>query len=376
VDDTAIGNTSRSLTVGLGARGYEITIGPDLIDGAGPLIAPYLSRPRVAIVTDETVAGLHLARLGAALERSRIAATPVIVPPGEATKSLDAFGSLVDALLAGGFERHDLLVAFGGGVVGDLAGFAAAAIHRGVRFVQMPTTLLAQVDSSVGGKTGINTRHGKNLIGAFHQPVRVISDTSVLATLDPRELRAGYAELAKHAMLADRALFDWLGEHRGAIFAGGTLLAHAIERSCAIKARIVEQDEREGGRRALLNLGHSFGHAFETALGYGGELVHGEAVAIGIVCAFDLSVRLGHCARGDADEVRAHFSAAGLETTLSRLSNRLPATGDLVALMGHDKKVIAGTKRLILARAIGETFIADNVGDDAIAAVIDDARRS
>ncbi len=369
-------NMGRTLTVGLGERSYEIHIGPGLIEQAASLIADHLTRPRVGIVTDENVARLHLPRLRDALDHSGIEAIPVIVEAGEASKSLSVPGSVIDALLDADIERRDLLIALGGGVVGDLAGFAAAVIHRGMRFVQMPTTLLAQVDSSIGGKTGINTHHGKNLIGAFHQPVLVISDTSTLATLPPREMHAGYAELVKHGLLADRSLFDWLVVNHKAVMDDGQALPTAIERSCAIKARIVEEDEREAGRRALLNLGHTFAHAFEAALGYGGELLHGEAVAIGIVCAFDLSARLGHCAQADADEVRRHFEEAGLETSLSRLSNRLPQASGLIALMGHDKKVIAGRKRLILARAIGETFITDDVADEAISAIIGEARQS
>jgi len=376
--DPAAADTARprTLRVGLGARSYDIVIGAGLVGRSAELLAAHLSQPRVAIVTDRTVASLHLDGLRQALDRAGIASRPVIVPPGEATKALPALGAVIDELLAGDFERSDLLVAFGGGVVGDLAGLAAAVIHRGVRFVQMPTTLLAQVDSSVGGKTGINVSHGKNLIGAFHQPVLVISDTDLLATLPARELRAGYAELVKHGFLGDRALVDWLAENRASLLAGGGSLARAIELSCAVKARIVEEDEREGGRRALLNLGHTFAHAFEAALGYGGELLHGEAVAIGVVCAFELSARLGLCPPDHAGEVRAHLDAAGLETSLARLSNRLPATSDLVALMGHDKKVLGGRKRLVLARAIGEAFLSDEVADDAITGVIDEARRA
>ena len=365
---------SRTLNVGLGARSYQIHIGQGLIGHAANLIEDRLARPRVAIITDETIARLHLPALQAAFDEGGIEAATVIVEKGEPSKSLNVLGEVIDELLDADIERRDLLIALGGGVVGDLAGFAAAVIHRGVRFVQMPTTLLAQVDSSVGGKTGINARHGKNLIGAFHQPVMVLSDTDALKTLPPRELRAGYAELVKHGFLADRDLFDWLEANYDALWGDGDELAVAIEKSCAIKARIVEEDEREGGRRALLNLGHTFGHAFEAALGYGGELLHGEAVAIGMACAFELSVRLGHCPRGDAQAARDHMKRAELETSLKRLANQLPATADLVSLMGHDKKVVAGRKRLVLIRSIGDAFLTDEVADDDIAAVIDDAR--
>ncbi len=365
---------TRRLTVGLGERSYNIDIGPGLIASAGPLIAAHLSRPRVAVITDENVAHLHLDRLTASLGASGISVTPIIVAPGEATKSLHHLGIVINALLDNNFERRDTLIAFGGGVIGDLAGFAAATIHRGVNFVQMPTTLLAQVDSSVGGKTGINTRHGKNLAGAFHQPVQVIADTTSLATLPPREFRAGYAELVKHGILGDRSLFEWLDATLPNGLSQSPKLPIAIARSCTIKARIVEEDETETGRRALLNLGHTFAHALEAALGYDGDLLHGEAVAIGTVCALNLSAQLGICSRSDADRIRTHFTASGLPTSLAKLSNRLPTTGELIELMGHDKKVVSGRKRLILARGIGEAFITDDVDDASISDVIDNAR--
>jgi 3-dehydroquinate synthase len=353
--------------VELGARAYDIHIGEGLVDRAGALIAPLLARPKTAIVTDEVVAGLHLDRLRGALAAAGIEADAVVVPGGEASKSVAEFGRVCEALLAAGIERRDTIVAFGGGVVGDLAGFAAAALHRGIDFVQIPTTLLAQVDSSVGGKTGINLPHGKNLVGAFHQPVLVLADTAILGTLPEREMKAGYAEVAKYAFLGDRGFFDWLEDSRDAVLSrDGPARAHAVRVSCLAKARIVADDERESGARGLLNLGHTFGHAFEAAVGYTGELLHGEAVAIGTSLAFDLSVRLGHCPAEDAAAVHRHLAGAGLPTGISTLSNRLPDAEGIVALMGRDKKVVSGTKTLVLARGIGEAFLSREVDDSVL----------
>lgn len=359
------------LRVELGARAYEIHIGAGLLDRAGALISPMLARPKTAIVTDETVAALHLRQLEEALLAAGIASSSVVVPSGEASKSVAEFGRVCEALLAAGIERRDTIIALGGGVVGDLAGFAAASLHRGVAFVQVPTSLLAQVDSSVGGKTGINVAHGKNLIGAFHQPVLVLADIDVLGTLPARELRAGYAEIVKYAFLGNRGFYDWLEANRDAVLGGaGPALEHAVRESCLAKARIVAEDERESGARGLLNLGHTFGHALEAAAGYSGSLLHGEAVAIGMCLAFDLSARLGFCPADDAARVRRHLTGAGLPTEISALAatlhNRLPDAAGIVELMGRDKKVSGGTKTLVLARGIGAAFLTRDVDDTVL----------
>jgi 3-dehydroquinate synthase len=359
--------------VELGARAYDIHIGPGLIANAGALIGPHLARKRTAVVTDETVAGLHLEPLREALAAAGIASSAVVVPPGEATKSLDRAGRVIDQLLEAGVERRDRIVALGGGVVGDLAGFAAAIVHRGIGLIQVPTTLLAQVDSSVGGKTGVNAARGKNLIGAFHQPAAVLADTSCLDTLPPREFAAGYAEIVKYGLIDDAGFFEWLAGSRQEIFGHGPALTRAIETSCRAKARIVAADEREAGQRALLNLGHTFAHAIEVALGYSDRLRHGEAVAIGCCLAFALSARLGLCAAGDADRARDQFAAAGLPTGLGPLRSELPNAAGLLALMGRDKKVVDGRMTLVLARGIGRAFVTDEVDGAALAAFLEDS---
>ncbi|MFV2093719.1 MAG: 3-dehydroquinate synthase, partial [Hyphomicrobiales bacterium] len=310
-----------------------------------------------------------LSTLRAALTGAGIHVEEIIVPAGEASKSFAALELVCAELLARGTERGDTIIALGGGMVGDLAGFAAAVLHRGISFIQMPTTLLAQVDSSVGGKTGINCAHGKNLIGAFHQPLAVFADTCALATLPERELRAGYAEVVKYGLVGDAEFFHWLEAARDAILAPGQqsdtsqALIRAIEKSCQAKAAIVAADEKEAGQRALLNLGHTFGHALEAACGYDGALLHGEAVSIGMCLAFELSVRLGFCPPGDADAARQHLGAAGLPTSPVRLGNRLPDAAGLVALMGRDKKVVSGAKSLVLVCRLGEAFITREVDD-------------
>ncbi|MEM9123169.1 MAG: 3-dehydroquinate synthase, partial [Pseudomonadota bacterium] len=312
-----------TVPVALGDRSYDIHIGPDLLANAPSLIAPYLARSQTAIVTDETVAGLHGQSLQARFEAAGITAPMIAVPAGEASKDLATLGRVSDGLLAAGVERRDTILALGGGVIGDLAGFAAAVLRRGVDFIQVPTTLLAQVDSSVGGKTGVNSSHGKNLIGAFHQPKVVLADTNVLASLPPRELRAGYAEVVKYGLIDDAAFFAWLEQNGRSVLAlEPAALTHAIETSCRAKARIVAADEREAGQRALLNLGHTFGHALEAEMGYTGALLHGEAVAIGMAMAFRFSARLGHVSGPDATRVTAHLEAMGLPTHLSFLQER------------------------------------------------------
>ena len=353
--------------VDLGDRSYEVRIGPGLIDRAGAGIAPLLRRPRAAVVTDATVAGLHLARLTAALEGQGIAVSSLALPPGEGTKGWDQFARCVEWLLERQVERRDVVIAFGGGVIGDLVGFAAAVLRRGVRFVQMPTTLLAQVDSSVGGKTGINTAQGKNLVGAFHQPSLVLADTAVLDTLPARDFLAGYGEVVKYGLLGDADFFGWLESAGPGLAAGDTeARLRAVTRSVEMKAGIVSRDETEEGERALLNLGHTFCHALEKATGYSSRLLHGEGVAIGCVLAFELSSRLGLCSQEDPSRVRAHLRAMGMKVDLADIPGDLPGPEALLALMGQDKKVVDGRLRFVLARGIGAAFVAEDVPGDAV----------
>ena len=359
--------------VDLGERAYDIEIGPDILEFAGIEVAELLPRPKTLIVTDENVAALHLETLSASLNDADIEHEAMVLPAGEATKSFSHLQTVVERILESGLERRDAIIAFGGGVIGDLAGFAAAIARRGMHFIQIPTTLLAQVDSSVGGKTGINCRLGKNLIGAFHQPLKVIADTAVLDTLPKRELLAGYAEVVKYGLLGDAAFFTWLEEHGPALLAGDMAARqHAIARSCEMKAQIVAADERESGRRALLNLGHTFGHALEGALGYDGTLLHGEAVAIGMVQAFRFSERLGLCPAGRAERIAAHLRAVGLPTDLSHVRDRLPDAAGLLEFMRQDKKATGGRLVFILARDIGEAFITDAVDEKELLAFLDE----
>lgn len=358
--------TPTTVHVPLGARAYDVLIGTGLIDRAGSLVAPLLARPRVAILTDETVAGLHLKRLQAALRADGIDSTALALPAGEATKSWPHLTRAVEWLLDQKIERRDVVVAFGGGVIGDLAGFAAAILRRGVRFVQIPTTLLAQVDSSVGGKTGINSTAGKNLIGAFHQPSLVLADTAVLETLRPRDFLAGYGEVAKYGLLGDAAFFGWLETNGPALRDNMALRQQAVAHAVAMKAGIVARDETEQGERALLNLGHTFGHALEAATGYSDRLLHGEGVAIGCALAFDLSARLGLCPQEDPSRVAAHLAAMGMPACLSDVPGDLPDTEDLITLMGQDKKVVDGKLRFILARGIGAAYVTDEVAPQAL----------
>ena len=372
---------AKTTTVPVAAPGwpdYDIHIGPALLPRAGELIAPLLARPRTFIITDENVAALHLETLQRGLDTASIAHEALVLPAGEATKSWENLQGVVEAILAAELERGDHIIAFGGGVIGDLAGFAAAITRRGMPFIQIPTTLLAQVDSSVGGKTGINSpTHGKNLIGAFHQPAIVIADTGVLKTLPRRELLAGYAEVVKYGLLGDAGFFAWLEEHGEQVLAlEPEAIAHAVATSCRAKAAIVSEDAREKGRRALLNLGHTFGHALEAALGYDGTLLHGEGVAIGMAQAFRFSERLGICPPGRAERVAAHLAAAGLPTDVRAIHNRLPAADDLLALMRQDKKAQAGRLVFILARDIGEAFIARDVAEQDVLAFLRDELRA
>ncbi|MCB2110398.1 MAG: 3-dehydroquinate synthase [Defluviimonas sp.] len=365
-------SAAETVAVDLGARSYEVRIGGGLIARAGAEIAPLLHRRRVAVLTDATVAATHLEALRAGL--GDIAMTALALPAGEATKGWAEFSRAVDWLLAEKIERRDLVIAFGGGVIGDLAGFAAAVLRRGVRFVQIPTTLLAQVDSSVGGKTGINSTHGKNLIGAFHQPSLVLADISVLGTLAPRDFLSGYGEVVKYGLLGDAGFFDWLEANGPALAAGDAgLRRHAVRRSVEMKARIVERDETEEGDRALLNLGHTFCHALEKATGYSDRLLHGEGVAIGCALAFELSQRLGLCAQEAPSRVRAHLRAMGMKVDLADIPGDLPDAQGLLALMGQDKKVVDGRLRFILARGIGAAFVAGDVPGEAVLGVLEDA---
>jgi shikimate kinase/3-dehydroquinate synthase len=358
----------RRLRVPLATQPYDIVVGEGLIDRAGALLAPILPQKRAVVISDATVAPLYLARLEASLAATAIACESLIVAAGEESKSIDGYARLVDGLLGFGIERQTSVIALGGGVVGDLAGFAAATTLRGLPFVQMPTTLLAQVDSSVGGKTGVNTPRGKNLVGAFHQPRLVLADTATLASLPARELRAGYAEIVKAGLIGDAAFFTWCEAHGGAVVAGDRALqAEAILRAASFKAAVVGEDEREekpANGRALLNLGHSFGHALEAECGYG-RILHGEAVAIGLGLAFLLSVRLGHCAAADAERVIAHIGAVGLPARLADLGRPLSARA-LIAHMRHDKKMRDGRLAFVLARGIGDAFTSREVAEAAV----------
>jgi len=358
----------RRVPVGLGDRGYEVLIGPGLLTRAGALLADVLPRGRTVVVTDATVADLHGDRVLAALAAGGITARLIVLPPGEQTKSFEGLADLCDRLLAETLDRGDVITALGGGVIGDLTGFAAAIYKRGIDFVQLPTTLLAQVDSSVGGKTAIDTPRGKNLIGAFHQPRRVLADIDVLATLPARELRAGYAEVLKYGLLGDRAFFEGL-EARGAdVLAGDPgALTWAVEQSVRMKAEIVAEDEREAGRRALLNLGHTFGHALEAETGFGGDLLHGEGVAAGMALAFRYSADRGFCSGQDADRAVRAIAAAGLPTTMAEIPGAPFRVAALVSHMRQDKKAEGGTITLILARGIGNTWVEKAVAPGPLA---------
>lgn len=363
-----------TVAVDLGDRSYEVRIAPGLIDRAGAEIAPLLHRSRVAVVTDQTVASLHLPRLQAALTAAGIAHTALVLPAGEATKGWTHLAEVTEWLLDQRIERRDLVLAFGGGVIGDLVGFAAAILRRGVRFVQLPTTLLAQVDSSVGGKTGINTAQGKNLVGAFHQPSLVLADIDVLASLADRDLLSGYGEVVKYGLLGDAAFFDWLEGHGPALRQGNTAARlAAVTRSVEMKAGIVSRDETEEGERALLNLGHTFCHALEKATGFSDRLLHGEGVAIGCALALELSARLGLCPQEEPGRLRAHLRAMGMKVDLADIPGDLPGAEALVALMAQDKKVVDGQLRFILVRGIGQAFVAGDVPGDKVLGLLSDA---
>ncbi|MBY5622452.1 3-dehydroquinate synthase [Rhizobium leguminosarum] len=352
----------RTVHVPLGERAYDILIGPGLIARAGAEIASRLKGRKAAVVTDENVAPLYLKALVASLDEASIASAAVVLPAGEKTKSFEHLITACDKVLEARVERNDYVIALGGGVIGDLSGFAAGIVRRGVRFVQVPTSLLSQVDSSVGGKTGINSRHGKNLIGVFHQPDLVVADTDVLNSLSAREFRAGYAEVAKYGLIDKPDFFAWLEANWKAVFAGGSARIEAIAASCQAKADVVVADERENGQRALLNLGHTFGHALEAATAYdSSRLVHGEGVSIGMVLAHEFSARMNLASPDDARRVERHLKEVGLPTRMSDIPGELPPAETLMDAIAQDKKVKSGKLTFILTRGVGQSFVADDV---------------
>jgi len=364
-DETS--NADEIVRVELGDRAYDIVVGRGLIGRAGEIVAPLLSQPRTVIVADRNVASHWLAPMKDSLAAAGVESIDIVLDPGEATKSFAQLENLTTRLLEWRVERRSTVIALGGGVIGDLVGFAAAIVMRGIEFIQVPTTLLAQVDSAVGGKTAINSPLGKNLIGAFHQPRLVLSDTATLDTLPAREVGAGYAEVVKYGLIGDAAFFEWLEAEGQGVFSGDeTIRRRAIAESCRAKARVVAADEREGGVRALLNLGHTFAHAFEAEAGYDGGLLHGEAVAIGMVQAFRLSEALGHCPAGAADRIEAHFRAVGVPTTLTGIANQSWTADALLHHMSLDKKVQDGRLTFILAHAIGDAFVSRDVEQAAV----------
>ncbi|WP_429819997.1 3-dehydroquinate synthase [Ensifer sp. B1-9] len=352
----------RQVRVDLGDRSYDILIGPGLIAAAGEQIAARLKGRKMAVITDENVAPRYLEPLMASLKGRDIDAVSLVLPAGEKTKSFEHLIPVCETVLGARIERNDAVIALGGGVIGDLTGFAAGIVRRGSRFIQIPTSLLAQVDSSVGGKTGINSPHGKNLIGVFHQPDLVLADTDVLDTLSPREFRAGYAEVAKYGLIDKPDFFAWLEKNWQAVFAGGAARIEAIAVSCQAKADVVAADERENGLRALLNLGHTFGHALEAATEYdSARLVHGEGVSIGMVLAHQFSARMNLASPDDATRVEAHLKSVGLPTRMSEIPGTLPPAERLMDAIAQDKKVKGGKLTFILTRGIGQSFVADDV---------------
>ncbi|MBA4747406.1 MAG: 3-dehydroquinate synthase [Sphingopyxis sp.] len=364
-----------TVTVALGARSYDVVIASGVVKETGARIAPLLKRPWVPVVTDATVAALHLPALQTSLDAANIAHDILVLDAGEATKSWAGLAQLTEWLVARGIERSDHVIALGGGVIGDLVGFAASIVKRGCGFIQIPTTLLAQVDSSVGGKTAINIAAGKNMVGAFHQPALVLADPAVLATLPRRDLAAGYAEVVKYGLIDDAAFFAWCEDHGAALLAGDTAAREqAIAYSVAAKARIVAADERETHDvRALLNLGHTFGHALEAATGYSEKLLHGEAVAAGMALAYAFSTDVGLCPPGDAARVAAHLQNVGLPQDLASAQVTDNGTA-LAAHMAHDKKARGGMVPLILARGIGQSFVSSDYGLERVAAFLDRQR--
>lgn len=367
---------TRTVHIDLGDRAYDILIGHKLIERAGTYLREMFPNARFGIVTDTNVAKDQLPRLQNALDAAGLPHTTITVPAGEASKHFDRLSEVVDGILEARLERHDIIVALGGGVVGDLAGFAAAIARRGMDFVQIPTSLLAQVDSSVGGKTGINTPRGKNLVGAFHQPRLVLADLDTLKTLPERQFRAGYAETVKYGLIDDEDFFFWLEEHRAEIFASGPARAEAIARACAAKARFVIADEKEGGARALLNLGHTFGHALEATTGYSDRLLHGEGVAVGMVLAHQFSAKLGIAPSQDVGRVIQHLQLSGLPTTLAEIPGEMPSLEAMMDAIGQDKKVSRGALTFILTKGIGKSFAEKNVDPTKIRDFLKEMRSS
>ncbi|HUO01234.1 MAG TPA: 3-dehydroquinate synthase [Rhizomicrobium sp.] len=358
------------IKVGLDERSYDIHVGHGLLAEAGVLLKPLVRGP-LPVVTDLTVGEIHLADFLESCGKADLDAHPIVMPPGEDSKSFAGLAELSRELLDTGVDRGGLIVALGGGVIGDLTGFAAGILKRGVSFAQIPTTLLAQVDSSVGGKTAINAPQGKNLLGLFHQPRIVIADTALLSTLPRRELLAGYAEVVKYGALGDAEFFSWLEQNGAKALAGEkSALIHMVAHSCRMKAAIVARDEHETGERALLNLGHTFGHALEAATGFSQRLIHGEGVAIGMALAFQLSVKLGLCPNDDSDRLTRHLKAAGLPSAIADIAGPRPAVETLVAAMGHDKKVKDGKLTFILVRGLGRAFVTNDVPLDAVKDVL------
>ena len=368
---TAPATARRTVRVDLADRSYDILIGPGLISAAGREIAGRLKGRKIAVVTDAHVAPFYLDDFMAALKAEGIEAVSLMLPAGEKTKSFEHLISVCDGVLAARIERNDAVVALGGGVIGDLTGFAAGIARRGSRFIQVPTSLLAQVDSSVGGKTGINSPHGKNLIGVFHQPDLVLADTDVLDTLSPREFRAGYAEVAKYGLIDKPDFFAWLEKNWRAVFAGGEARIEAIATSCQAKADVVAADERENGQRALLNLGHTFGHALEAATQYdSARLVHGEGVSIGMVLAHQFSARMNLASPDDGKRVEAHLREVGLPTAMGQIPGNLPPAEVLMDAIAQDKKVKGGKLTFILTRGVGQSFVADDVPQSEVIAFL------
>ena len=368
---------SEKIAVGLGERAYDIHVGAGLLKRAGELLSPLLPEKGangvVPVVTDSHVADIHLPPLLEALRQAGLDARAIVLPPGEVSKSFAGLERLSGALLDMEIDRKGLVVALGGGVIGDLTGFAAGVLKRGVAFAQIPTTLLAQVDSSVGGKTAINAAQGKNLIGLFHQPRIVIADTALLKTLPRRELLAGYAEVAKYGALGDANFFEWLEVNGAKALAGDeNAMVKAVAHSCRMKADIVARDERETGERALLNLGHTFGHALEAATGFSDRLVHGEGVAIGMALAFQLSVKLGLCPGQDAGRFIRHLKAVGLPSSIADITGPRPGAGELIRHMAHDKKVTDGRLTFILVHGLGRAFVTREVPLEAVKSVLTD----
>jgi 3-dehydroquinate synthase len=372
--NNSMAQIDHTVHVALGDRAYDILIGPKLLDEAGAILAEKFPGRRYGIVTDENVARTQLGRLTKSLDSVGLSYQTVILPAGESTKSYAMLERVVEGLLEARLERGDLVIAVGGGVIGDLAGFAASVTRRGMDFVQMPTSLLAQVDSSVGGKTGINSPHGKNLVGAFHQPKLVLADLSTLDTLDRRQFAAGYAEVVKYGLIDDPLFFEFLETNLDDIFGGGQARGEAVARCCRHKARVVIEDEKEIGVRALLNLGHTFGHALEKDTGYSDRLLHGEGVAIGMVLAHRFSTELGLAPGQDAGRVAAHLKRAGLPTTLDDIAGRLGSTDTLMAAIAQDKKVQRGALTFILTRGIGKAFIEKGVDSEKVSTFLETMR--